>query len=46
MIRYTTRIETWTTQRGTVTKVAVRDAEGKFHGATNFVQALDLTRKP
>lgn len=46
MIRYTTRIETWRTQRGTVTKVAVRDPAGKFHGATNFAQTLDLTRKP
>lgn len=36
-VRYSTRVETWKTRKGTVTKVAVRDGFGKFHGATNFV---------
>ncbi len=35
-VRYSTRIERWVTSKGTVTKVAVRSSDGKFHGATNF----------
>lgn len=31
------RIETWNVAKGgTVTKVAVRNSAGQFHGATNF----------
>lgn len=35
------RVETWSVKKGTaqaavVTKVAVRNSAGQFHGATNF----------
>lgn len=35
---YTKTIETWNTSKGKVTKIAVRDKYGRFHGATNFRQ--------
>lgn len=35
---YTKTIETWNTRNGVVTKIAVRDKQGRFHGATNFRQ--------
>jgi len=34
--KFTVRVEKWNTRRGDVVKYAVRDTEGKFHGATNF----------
>lgn len=32
----TKRVEVWTTRNGVITKVAVRNSGGQFHGATNF----------
>lgn len=36
--KYATRIETWNTRKGKVSKVVVRDQFGTLHGATNFRQ--------
>lgn len=36
--KYATRVETWATRKGRVSKVVVRDQFGTFHGATNFRQ--------
>lgn len=36
--KYASRIETWSTSKGRVSKVVVRDQHGTFHGATNFRQ--------
>lgn len=41
---FTTRVETWNVRKGSsatrrrVGKIVVRDAQGRFHGATNFSQ--------
>lgn len=35
---YTKTVETWNTRQGVVTKIAVRNRQGQFHGATNFRQ--------
>lgn len=43
-VRYSVRIERWTTSTGQTTKIAVRDQYGRFHGATNFARAATKGR--